>query len=926
MNLIGLPCHLEEILTMHHGFILLVLTRTTTSFHAKEENKWDIIFELVGNPSTYNAVYDTVSDNIQNQVSQTKNTQPLNKQFHQPNECETPGKAYNVVMLRRDLGELADWHGPALAESISLARAIDVTMDALCRDYGVDFSWPLNTRDGDSALFRVEKQRNGNWKSYSADIEAALSLWLFSLKKNEQDGFSKARASAAFLEDGPRLQSQEKVIKESVRLLGRYADSLNRDLQWWMPNGAESVFVVMESVNDEGTVVEGFDGLMIIGSIDSFRLSETTSLNGTYRLPYYQKIHADRESRFDFDMCKAYLAVKLYHPLSLLLARHAFSVFLRTLAKKLLKPIGTKADLLDNMERPFSPKQSFRLHDPELSKMAQEIQNTGLGSIDDVFLCIIPPFSTLNLLPQADVIIDAVRQQTKGYEEPGNLLGAKEPYLWLFYMGTTFPHTSTMFRKVITVVIEFLRLVCRAASWKHRSMPYKRILRDIMTILSNELTLTGVYFVTKLMKLYNNVVPGIVILCALFSSVQEMLGFTELHSYACSDFMPKVDYMDYILNDINIINVKDLLGWVPLHYAALKGSTDSTQTLVDAGSDINARDLVGWTPLHYARQYGNLDMTPFLLRNKATINAQDRDGMTPLHSAVIGGCEGTVRLLIEVGADVNIQDMLGYTALHWACYEGHEAIVERLWKLHISNWAITALALYTWQSRRTPLSYAAENGNEEIVRSLSSNKEVDINSKDMERCRPIHRAICEGHTSIVRLLLTAENIQLDVYEKVFRGVLKNSIGIGNTAILEMFLESEAVDIDNTKCRVLLGFAINYDNEAAVRILLKDKKIDINRRDEARCTPISYAARYGNPAIVKLLLDTGKCDVNARDRDGYKPLAITASRWTQCSPGDDSKQENYESIYELLRPLTTLDAESFADFSARRLQKEIRHGL
>jgi hypothetical protein len=35
------------------------------------------------------------------------------------------------MLIRRGLGVLADWHGPASADAISLARAIEVTMDAL---------------------------------------------------------------------------------------------------------------------------------------------------------------------------------------------------------------------------------------------------------------------------------------------------------------------------------------------------------------------------------------------------------------------------------------------------------------------------------------------------------------------------------------------------------------------------------------------------------------------------------------------------------------------------------------------------------------------------------------------------------------------------------------------------------------------------
>lgn len=40
-------------------------------------------------------------------------------------------KAQMMMITRRDLGELAGWRGPTSAEAIALARAIEITMDAL---------------------------------------------------------------------------------------------------------------------------------------------------------------------------------------------------------------------------------------------------------------------------------------------------------------------------------------------------------------------------------------------------------------------------------------------------------------------------------------------------------------------------------------------------------------------------------------------------------------------------------------------------------------------------------------------------------------------------------------------------------------------------------------------------------------------------
>lgn len=53
-------------------------------------------------------------------------------------------KAHEVMMIRKGLEELAGWHGPASTEAISLARAIEITMDALIgSSHTGDYIWTL---------------------------------------------------------------------------------------------------------------------------------------------------------------------------------------------------------------------------------------------------------------------------------------------------------------------------------------------------------------------------------------------------------------------------------------------------------------------------------------------------------------------------------------------------------------------------------------------------------------------------------------------------------------------------------------------------------------------------------------------------------------------------------------------------------------
>ena len=76
--------------------------------------------------------------------------------------------------------------------------------------------------------------------------------------------------------------------------------------------------------------------------------------------------------------------------------------------------------------------QSFTLHNAKLFNLAQDIQSTGLGSLEDVYMSLIPPLSAEDKLPRADVIVEWAREYAKPHEERRHWTEAAKPYVWLF--------------------------------------------------------------------------------------------------------------------------------------------------------------------------------------------------------------------------------------------------------------------------------------------------------------------------------------------------------------------------------------------------------------------------------------------------------------------------------------------------------------
>ena len=87
-------------------------------------------------------------------------------------------------------------------------------------------------------------------------------------------------------------------------------------------------------------------------------------------------------------------------------------------------------------------------------------------------------------------------------------------------------------------------------------------------------------------------------------------------------------------------------GLTPLHRAAIEGSYECLQLLVDLGANVNARSLSGWTPLHDAVFHGHASCALVLINAGADLSAETDDFMTVLDMVE------TERMLLAIGRAV----------------------------------------------------------------------------------------------------------------------------------------------------------------------------------------------------------------------------------------------------------------------------------
>ncbi|KAL9477551.1 hypothetical protein ACSS6W_007392 [Trichoderma asperelloides] len=221
------------------------------------------------------------------------------------------------------------------------------------------------------------------------------------------------------------------------------------------------------------------------------------------------------------------------------------------------------------------------------------------------------------------------------------------------------------------------------------------------------------------------------------------------------------------------------------------------------------------------------------------------------------------------------------TGLHLAAYFGIEMAV----KLLLGSYGSDPKDSYN----RTPLSWAAENGHEAVVRILLANNSSP-KATDHLGLTPLSRATKSGHGKIVRLLDISDQ---ELFSQLVPGIStsdnsqpeeRNSAGRENYKPMEFLSQcSISADMDKRKSQlpyqrnsVLFRWAVEDGNAESVELLLR-RGTDITTTNEDGWLPLHTATKMGHIDIVRLLIDTGKLEVESKDNNGQLALQLAAEK-------------------------------------------------
>ncbi|OAT00872.1 hypothetical protein, variant 3 [Blastomyces dermatitidis ER-3] len=270
------------------------------------------------------------------------------------------------------------------------------------------------------------------------------------------------------------------------------------------------------------------------------------------------------------------------------------------------------------------------------------------------------------------------------------------------------------------------------------------------------------------------------------------------------------------------VNVLDVEGYAPLHYAVAKRRLDVVQLILRAnGCKVGIKSRTGDTPLFLAAINGDEDIALALLMDGTrTKNGNAFKYYVSLFSPLAAACKyghpTIVQMLLEHGALLGQDYSFGRTPLSLATTAGHTDIVELLLK-----WGSPPDG--NNRDGSTPLTEAARIGDEKLVQMLLE-RTKNLDCEDHDGRTPFFWASKEGHVEVMKLLLAkgADYGRADQFgdTPLFHAVRRNDV-----EMVRVLLEMGADLKTRAHGTNLLDFARQVGETEIIELLLKHGATD-----------------------------------------------------------------------------------------------------
>ena len=205
-------------------------------------------------------------------------------------------------------------------------------------------------------------------------------------------------------------------------------------------------------------------------------------------------------------------------------------------------------------------------------------------------------------------------------------------------------------------------------------------------------------------------------------------------------------------------------------------------------------------------------------------------------------------------------------------YDGHissKLLLSQAQHLYVEDFSVNF--------RFNGLHCASLFGIVEVAYALIQREIYDINDGDFGGYTPLTWAARNGHDEMVKMLLGWETVNPDKPDNSGQTPLWHAAWRGHEGVVKMLLGWHGANPDhpNRAGATPLSGAARNGHEGVVRILLAREEVDPDKQNHVGVTPLSYAARGGHEEVVKLLLGREEVNPNKRDNHGQIPLMFAA---------------------------------------------------